>query len=63
MNRELQGKYMTISTVGEKAQAFVPSLLPPRPPIDWTPEQRSKFDQALLALVKGTCARQALSNL
>lgn len=50
MKREVQGKYVTISTVGEKAQAFVPSSLPPRPPIDWTPELRSKFDQALLAL-------------
>ncbi|WP_353740416.1 Fic family protein [Desulfolithobacter dissulfuricans] len=50
MKRELQGKYVTISTVGEKAQAFVPAPLPPRPPIDWTPELRNKFDQALLAL-------------
>ena len=50
MKRELQGKYVTISTVGEKAQAFVPAPLPPRPPIDWTPELRGKFDQALLAL-------------
>jgi len=50
MKRELQGKYVTISTVGERAQAFVPAPLPPRPPIDWTPELRSKFDQALLAL-------------
>ncbi len=50
MKRELQGQYVTISTVGEKAQAFVPAPLPPRPPIDWTPELRSKFDQALLAL-------------
>jgi len=50
MKRELQGRYVTISTVGEKAQAFVPASLPPRPPIDWTPELRSKFDQALLAL-------------
>ena len=50
MKREIQGRYVTISTVGEKAQAFVPSSLPPRPPIDWTPELRSKFDQALLAL-------------
>jgi len=41
---------VTISTVGEKVQAFVPASLPPRPPIDWTPELRSKFDQALLAL-------------
>ncbi len=50
MKRGLQGRYVTISTVGEKAQAFVPAPLPPRPPIDWTPELRSKFDQALLAL-------------
>jgi len=48
MKRELQGKYVTISTVGEKAQAFVPAPLPPRPPIDWTPELRGKFDRALL---------------
>ena len=50
MKRKLQGKYVTITTVGEKAQAFVPAPLPPRPPIDWTPELRSKFDQALLSL-------------
>jgi len=50
MRRELQGRYVTVSTVGEKAQAFVPALLPPHPPIGWTPELRSKFDQALLAL-------------
>ncbi|MFQ6608107.1 MAG: Fic family protein [Fidelibacterota bacterium] len=50
MNRKLQGKYVTISTMGEKAQAFVPAPLPPHPPIDWTPERRNKFDQALLAL-------------
>jgi Fic family protein len=50
MKRELQGHYITVSTVDEKAQAFVPSPLPPRPPIDWTPELRSKFDQAWLAL-------------
>jgi Fic family protein len=36
--------------VDEKVQAFVPAPLPPRPPIDWTPELRNKFDQALLAL-------------
>jgi len=50
MKREPQGHYVTISTVSEKAQAFVPAPLPPRPPIDWTPDLRSKFDQALLAL-------------
>jgi Fic family protein len=50
VKRGLQGHYVTISTVGEQAQAFVPAPLPPRPPIDWTPDLRSKFDQALLAL-------------
>ena len=50
MKRNLQGRFVTISTVGEKAQAFIPSPLPPVPPIDWSPELRGKFDQALLAL-------------
>ena len=50
MKRELQGQYVIISTVGEKARAFIPAPLPPNPPIEWSPELRSKFDQALLAL-------------
>jgi Fic family protein len=50
MKRDLQGHYLTISTVGEEAQAFVPDPLPPNPSIDWMPSLRSKFDQALLAL-------------
>jgi len=50
MKRELQGHYHTVSTVGERAQAFVPTPLPPSPPIEWSAELRDKFDQALLAL-------------
>ncbi len=50
MKRELQEHYVTVSTVGEECRAFVPAPLPPRPPINWRPELRSKFDQALLAL-------------
>ena len=50
MKRDIQGKYVVISTVDEEAKAFVPAPLPPYPPVDWTPELRSKFDQALLAL-------------
>ncbi len=50
MKRELQGHYVTITTAGEQAQAFVAAPLPPKPPIEWTPELRGKFDQALLAL-------------
>ena len=50
MKRELQGHYVTISTVGERVQAFVPAALPPSPPIEWSASLREKFDQALLAL-------------
>lgn len=50
MKRNLQGHYVTISTVGEKVRALVPSPLPPKPPIDWTPRLRNRFDEALLAL-------------
>ena len=50
MKRNLQGRYVMISTVGEKVQAFVPSPLPPRPSIDWSPALQNKFEQALLAL-------------
>jgi Fic family protein len=50
MKRDLQGRYITISTVGETARAFVPAPLPPTPPITWSSELREKFDQALLAL-------------
>lgn len=50
MQRELQGHYVTISTVGETVRAFIPAPLPPKPAIVWTPKLRSKFDQAHLAL-------------
>jgi Fic family protein len=50
MQRGLQGEYVTLSTAGEHARAFVPAPLPPRPPIEWLPALRDKFDQALLAL-------------
>lgn len=50
MKRALQGKYVTIPTVGETAKAFVPAPLPPEPDIDWTPELRQQFEKAHLAL-------------
>lgn len=52
MQRELQGHFVPVSTVGETAKAFVPAPLPPRPAIDWTPALRVRFDQALLMLGK-----------
>lgn len=50
MKRSLQGKYITISTVGETAKAFLPSPLPPVPDIEWSAQLRKKFEQAHLAL-------------
>ncbi len=50
MKRALQGHYITMSTVGEEVRAFVPFALPPDPPILWSPELRTRFDRALLAL-------------
>lgn len=43
---------MVISTVGEKAEAFIPNPLPPRPPIEWTDSLRVQFDKAHAALGK-----------
>ena len=50
MKRPLQGYYLPISTVGEKARAFVPAPLPPEPAIEWSPELLKAFDSALVAL-------------
>jgi Fic family protein len=50
MKRAIQGSYVTVSTVGEKVQAFIPAPLPPKPPIEWAPKLRDKFDKAHLAL-------------
>lgn len=50
MKRGLQGSCEIISAVGEKVHAFIPAPLPPKPPIDWSPSLRGKFDAALLAL-------------
>lgn len=50
MKRDLQGRHVVTSTVGEETHAFVPAPLPPQPPVEWTPDLRGKFDNALLAL-------------
>ncbi len=63
MKRSLQGSYTTISTVGEPANAFVPFDLPPSPSIDWTPELRSHFDEALLSLGRLDSASMLLPDV
>ena len=50
MERASVGTYITTSTVGENVRAFVPSPLPPDPPLIWTPDLRDQYDRALLAL-------------
>ena len=52
MKRAIQGNYLTISTVGETVKAFVPAPLPPEPPIEWSPELISRFENAQNALGK-----------
>lgn len=50
MRRKLQGKHVTTTTGGERVKAFVPAPLPPKPAIEWTPELRDTFDQAMVEL-------------
>lgn len=50
MKRGLQGKYLTISTVGEKARAFLPKPLPPSPALVWSGELERQFAAASSAL-------------
>ncbi len=50
MKRAQQGKYVNTTTCGETVKAFIPSPLPPKPEIDWTPALRQQFEQAYLAL-------------
>ncbi|MDD5198996.1 MAG: Fic family protein [Terrimicrobiaceae bacterium] len=50
MKRGIQGQYLTISTVGERARAFVPKPLPPVPPLAWSSELEAQFAAASSAL-------------
>lgn len=50
MQRDLQGNYRIISTVGEEVKAFVPNPLPPVPGIEWTEPLLSQFAAAHAAL-------------
>lgn len=50
MRRGATGDWLTVSTVGERVQAFLPRPLPPNPPIQIDGVLRSLLDEALLAL-------------
>jgi len=50
VKRELQGRYVTVSTVGEEVKAYLPSPLPPSPPLAVDGALQAKLDQAMLEL-------------
>ncbi len=52
MKRGLQGKYETISTVGEKVKAFIPNPLPPVPALEISVNLQKKLDEAAFLLGK-----------
>ena len=62
MQRSLQGRYVKVATAGEAFRAFVPAPLPPKPPIDWTPALRKRFDEALVAVGKLDALTDLLPN-
>ena len=52
MKRGLQGRYETVSTVGETVKAFIPNPLPPFPALEITGNLQKKLDEAAFLLGK-----------
>jgi len=62
MHRPSPAHYVTVTTVGEPFQAFVPLPLPPVPPVEWSPALRRRFDAALVALGRLDAVTALLPN-
>lgn len=62
MRRPPPGHTVKVSTQGEPFGAFIPSPLPPQPPLDWSHALRSRFDKALLALGRLDAVSALLPN-
>jgi Fic family protein len=62
MRRPPPGHNVTVSTLGEAFQAFVPAPLPPQPPLQWSPALRRRFDDALVALGRLDAVSSMLPN-
>jgi Fic family protein len=62
MRRRTTGQYRTVSTASERFRAFVPTPLPPDPPLVWSPALRRRFDDALLALGRLDAVTSLLPN-
>ena len=52
MKRGLQGRYETVSTVGEAVKAFIPNSLPPFPALNITGDLQKKLGEAAFLLGK-----------
>lgn len=50
MKRGLSGRYIIDRSTEEPVRAFLPSPLPPRPPLQIGPDLRGRLDEALLSL-------------
>jgi Fic family protein len=62
MKRTLQGRYLKVAAAGEAFRAFVPTPLPPKPPVAWHPDLRARFDAALLELGRLDAVTDLLPN-
>lgn len=62
MQRPPPGEYRTVTAAGEPFRAFVPTALPPLPPIDWNSALRRRFDDALVALGRLDAVSTLLPN-
>jgi Fic family protein len=63
MKRSLQGRYTKVAAAGKAFKAFVPAPLPPKPPVEWTPALRARFDAALVALGRLDAVTDLLPNV
>jgi len=50
MKRDTTGRYEVSTTSGEAVKAFIPEPLPPKPPLEISPNLREKMNRALMAL-------------
>jgi Fic family protein len=62
MHRPAPGRYVTVTSAGERFEAFVPAPLPPATPIEWSAELRRRFDAALVALGRLDAVTALLPN-
>ena len=50
MRRDITGKYQVTVVGAETVRAFIPSPLPPQPPLEFTPQRQRLLERATLAL-------------